>query len=87
MKDYVTRFNKEAVSVENYSDAVALTAIMAGLQLGKFHYSLVKNTQRTFTELLLRAQKYSNVDELTNAKKRVVPNSQRVGKKMKRNEE
>lgn len=34
-------------------------------------------------ELLLRAQKYSNMDELTNAKMRADPNSQRVGKKRK----
>ena len=54
---------------------------MAGLQPGKFHYSLAKNPPRTFIELLLRAQKYSNVDELTNAKKGIDLDSQRVGEK------
>ena len=60
---------------------------MARLQLGKFHYSLVKNPLRTFTELLLRNQKYSNVDELTNAKRRTNLDLQRVGEKRKRKEE
>ena len=87
MKDYVTRFNKQAVSVENYSDAMALIAIMARLQPEKFHYSFLKNAPRTFMELLLRAQKYSNADELTNAKMRADPKSQRVGGKKKRNKE
>ena len=81
LKDYITRFNKEAVRVENYTDIVALTAIMAGLQPGKFHYSLAKNPPRTFTELLSRAQKYSNADELTNVKRWADSDSQRVGDK------
>ena len=31
LKDYIVRFNKEAVRVENCIDVVPLTAIMAGL--------------------------------------------------------
>ena len=69
MKDYIGCFNKKAVRVENCIDAVALTEIMTGLRPRRFHYSLAKNAPRTFTELLSRAQKYSNVDELTDAKK------------------
>ncbi|KAK9180960.1 hypothetical protein WN944_024096 [Citrus x changshan-huyou] len=42
---------------------------MADLQPRRFHYSLAKNAPRTFPELLSRAQKYSNADELTNAKR------------------
>ena len=57
---------------------------MAGLQLARFYYSLVKNAPRTCTELLSRAQKYSNADELTNAKRKVDPDLQRVrGRGMK----
>ena len=87
LKDCITRFNKEVVRVENYSDAMALTTIMVGLQPGKFHYSLAKNPSRTFTELLSRAQKYSNVDELTNAKRGANSDSPRVAEKRKIKEE
>ncbi|KAK9225359.1 hypothetical protein WN943_010400 [Citrus x changshan-huyou] len=55
LKDYIVRFNKEAVRVENCIDVVALIAIMASLRPERFHYSLAKNAPRTFTELLSRA--------------------------------
>ena len=32
LNDYIIRFRKEIVRVENYTDAVALTAIMASLR-------------------------------------------------------
>ena len=87
MKDYIVRFNKEAVIVENCTDAMALTTIMVVLRSERFHYSMVKNALRTFTELLSRAQKYSNADKLTNAKRGVDPDPQRTGEKRKRNNE
>lgn len=42
LKDYVVHFNADAVQVEGYSDGVALIAIMAGLKLEKFLWSLKK---------------------------------------------
>lgn len=61
--------------MENYSDAVALTAIMADLQSRRFYYSLAKNAPRAFTELLVRAQKYSNMGDLINEKRSTDPDS------------
>lgn len=58
---------------------------MAELQLPRFYYSLVKNAPRTYTELLSRAQKYSNSDELTNAKRKVDLDSQRVRRRGMKN--
>lgn len=43
LKDYIIHFNKEAERVENYTDVVALTIIIAGLRPGRFHYLLAKN--------------------------------------------
>lgn len=74
LKKYIVRFTKKTVRVENCTYAVALTTIMAGLQLGILHYPLAKNAPRTFAELLLRAQKYSNANKLTNAKIRADSN-------------
>ena len=83
MKDHIVCFNKEAVRVENCIDAMALIAIMVGMRLERFHYLMAKNALRTFTELLSRAQKYSNADKLTNAKRGVDPDPQRTKKKKK----
>ena len=57
LKDYITRFNKKPVRVANYSDAIALTAIMVGLQQKKFHYSLAKNPPRTFHKVAIKSPK------------------------------
>lgn len=66
LKNYIDRFNKDAVRMENYTNIVVLIVIMVGLCLERFHYLLTNNTPRTCTKLLLGAQNYSNVDELTN---------------------
>ena len=87
MNDYIIYFRKEIVIVENYTDAVAVTAIMAGLRPWRFNYRLAKNAPRTFTELLSRAQKYSSADELTNAKKGTNSDFQRSGKKIGKRKE
>ena len=66
---------------------MALTSIMAGLRLGRFHYLLAKNVLRTFTELLSRVQKYSNANGLTNAKRGADLDPQRAGEKGKMKDE
>lgn len=81
MKDYIVRFDKEAVRVENYKDAVALTAIMPSLRPRRFHNSLTKNALRSFTKLLLRALEYFNANELTNVKKISYSDFQKPGEK------
>lgn len=64
LKNYIIYFNKETVRVENYIDVAALTIIITRLWPRRFYYSLTKNALEAFIELLLRAQKYSNADEL-----------------------
>lgn len=73
LKNYIDRFNKDTVRMENYTNTVVVIVIMVGLFLERFHYLLTKNTPRTFTKLLLIAQNYSNVDELTNTKRSIDP--------------
>lgn len=36
LRDYVVRFNIEAIQVEGYSDGVVLMAMIVGLKHGKF---------------------------------------------------
>ena len=69
LRNYVVRFNSEALKVEGYSDDIALTAVMAGLKDEKFLWSLGKKKPATYTELLFRAQNYMSAGELLNARR------------------
>lgn len=60
---------------------------MASLQPGRFHYLLVKNALRTFTMLLSRVQKYSNIDDLIDVKRSTGLDSQKSGVKRKKKKE
>ncbi|XP_058075755.1 uncharacterized protein LOC131224236 [Magnolia sinica] len=86
LKDYIVRFNEEAMQVDDYSDKMTLTAMIVGLREGRFLFSIGKNPPTTLGELMNNAQKYSNVEELFSSRKatRDVENS---AKDKKRKEE
>ncbi|XP_058103370.1 uncharacterized protein LOC131246924 [Magnolia sinica] len=71
LRDHLIYFNAEVVQVDDYSDQIALTAIVAGLKQGKFLFSIGKNSPNTLVDLLNRAKKYSNVEELFSSRKTV----------------
>ena len=63
LRSYITRFNKEALSIDEANDKILVAAFMNGLQKGKFLFSLYKNDLKTMTEVLYRATKYKNVED------------------------
>ncbi|XP_058106361.1 uncharacterized protein LOC131249575 [Magnolia sinica] len=69
LKNYIKRFNLEAMQVEGYSDKIVLAAMMSGLKEGRFLLSLGKNPLTTLAKLLNRTQKYSNAEELFSSRK------------------
>ncbi|XP_058101294.1 uncharacterized protein LOC131245694 [Magnolia sinica] len=71
LKDYITHFNEEALSIEDYDDKIPLAAVFSGLKEGKFTFFIGKNPPKTFAELMARAQKYTNAEEFSNARKNV----------------
>ncbi|XP_058104886.1 uncharacterized protein LOC131254327 [Magnolia sinica] len=71
LKDYIARFNKEALQVEDYDDKMTLSVVFSGLKEGKFTFSIGKNPLNTLAELVTRAQKYTNAEEFSNARKNV----------------
>ncbi|XP_058075798.1 uncharacterized protein LOC131224291 [Magnolia sinica] len=74
LKDYIARFNEEALQVEDYDDKMTLSAVFSGLKEGKFTFSIGKNPPKTLAELITRAQKYANAEEFSNARKNVQAN-------------
>ena len=57
------RFTRETLEVDKANDKVQLTTFKPGLKSREFVMSLVKNPPKTMAEMLLKAQKYMNVEE------------------------
>ena len=63
LRSYVSRFNKEALSIDEADDKILVAAFINGLQKGKFLFSLYKNDLKTMLEVLYRATKYMNAED------------------------
>ena len=68
LRQYVTRFNKELLQVDEAEDQVILIAFQAGLLLGDFFFSFTKNPRKIVAELFRKAQKYMNAEDVVLAK-------------------
>ena len=64
MRSYITRFNKEALSIDEVDDKILIAAFTNGLWKGKFLFSLYKNDPKTMSNVLYRAIKYMNAEDL-----------------------
>ena len=69
LRAYITRFNKEALSIDEANDKILVAAFTNGLQKGKFLFSLYKNDSKTMTGMLYRATKYMNAEDALLARK------------------
>ena len=63
LRSYITRFNKEALSIDEADDKILVAAFTNGLRKGKFLFSLYKNDPKTMYEVLYRATKYMNAED------------------------
>ena len=63
LRPYITRFNEEALSIDEAIDKILVAAFINGLRKGKFLFSLYKNDPKTMSEVLYRATKYMNVED------------------------
>ncbi|XP_065634486.1 uncharacterized protein LOC136069655 [Quercus suber] len=68
LRSYITRFNKEALSVDKADDKILVAAFTNGLRKGKFLFSLYKNDPKTMSEVLYRATKYMNAEDALQAR-------------------
>ncbi|XP_052209289.1 uncharacterized protein LOC127812798 [Diospyros lotus] len=69
LRDFVARFNEEALSIDKFDQRIAMVAFKNGLRVGSFAQSLAKTSPGTFTEVLARANKYINADEMMKVKR------------------
>ena len=63
LRSYITRFNKEALSIDKVDDKILMIAFTNGLQKGKFLFSLYKNDPKTMSDVLYRTTKYMNTKD------------------------
>ena len=63
LRFYITRFNKEALSINEVDDKILVVAFTNGLRKGKFLFSLYKNDSKIMSDVLYRAIKYMNAKE------------------------
>ena len=64
LRSYISRFNKEALSIDAANDKILVAAFTNGLRKGKFLFSLYKNDPKTMSKVLYRATKYMNVEDV-----------------------
>ena len=63
LRSYITRFNKEALSINEANDKILVAAFTNGLRKGKFLFSLYKNDPKTMSDVLYRVTKYMNTED------------------------
>ena len=64
LRSYITRFNKEALSIDEADNKILVIAFTNGLWKGKFLFSLYKNDPKTMFKVLYRATKYINAEDV-----------------------
>ena len=63
LRSYITRFNKEALSIDEADNKILVAAFTNELKKGNFLFSLYKNDLKTMLEVLYRATKYMNAED------------------------
>ena len=63
LRSYITRFNKETISIDEADDKILVVAFTNRLWKGKFLFSLYKNDLKTMSDVLYRATKYMNAKD------------------------
>ena len=63
LRSYISRFNKEALSINEADDKILIASFTNGLRKGKFLFSLYKNNLKTMSKVLYRATKYMNAED------------------------
>ena len=79
LRFYIARFNKEALSINEANDKILVAAFTNGLQKGKFLFSLYKNDPKTMSDVLYKATKYMNAEDVLLAREEKPNKRERQG--------
>ena len=70
LQSFVTRFNREALTVDEMDDKLLLAAFHNGVNSSLFIHKLYEQESQTMAELIHSAQNFMNVEDMIIAKKR-----------------
>ena len=80
LRSYMVHFNKEALSIDETDNKILVATFTNGLRKGKFLFSLYKNDPKTMLDVLYRAPKYMNIEDLLLAQRKEVQEEGKTGK-------
>ena len=63
LRSYITRFSKEALSIDEADNKILMAAFTNRLRKGKSLFSLYKNDPKTMSDVLYRTTKYMNAED------------------------
>ena len=64
LRSYIARFNMEVLSIDKADDKILIVVFTNGLPKGKFLFSLYKNDLKTMSDVLYKATKYMNAEDV-----------------------
>ena len=64
LRSYITFSNKEALLIDKTYDKILVVVFTNGVRKGKFLFSLYKNEPKTMLDVLYRATKYMNAEDV-----------------------
>ena len=64
LRSYITSFNKEALSIDEADDKILVVAFTNRSRKGKFLFFLYKNDPKTMSDVLYKATKYMNAEDV-----------------------
>ncbi|XP_077248898.1 uncharacterized protein LOC143888386 [Tasmannia lanceolata] len=67
LKDFIARFNREALQIPNLDPSAAMNALLSGVKSADFRMSIAKKAPTSLADLLTRAEKYITVEEMLSA--------------------
>ena len=70
MQSFITRFNREALTVDEMDDKLQLVAFHTGVNSNLFIHKLNEQEPQTMAELVHSAQNFMNMEDAIIAKKR-----------------
>ena len=64
LRSYITRFNEEALSINESNDKILMAVFTNELRKGKFLFSLYRNDLKTMSDALYKAINYMNAKDV-----------------------
>ncbi|GKV05103.1 hypothetical protein SLEP1_g17147 [Rubroshorea leprosula] len=87
LRDYMQRFNKATLDIDNVPDTICLSALLHGLKRGRFLDDLLENPPRTWNEVNDRSASFILSEDFQSSKRRADDKQSKIQEQPPRREE